>query len=184
MKKPRPPSSPVNETSRLFDPLQQAAFQRLEHAAYLKGLLRPFKGKGELTAWASQCEKLRDDLIVLAQRLLAQATAYPFSLLPVTLTLQNTGAGTAFLRWRNADRSTMGVALWARLMEHPNVPEPLVHALIEVELQRLALNMQISLTHSIARQAAECAQKMAQAETVYQRCTSQRADITPKESIS
>jgi hypothetical protein len=63
-----------------FLPLEQADFQRLEHAGYLKGLLQPFKGKGSLEAWASQCTALRDGLIGLAQRrVLQQARAYPFS---------------------------------------------------------------------------------------------------------
>jgi len=31
-----------------FQPLEQIAFRGLEHAAYLKGLLKPFKGKGSL----------------------------------------------------------------------------------------------------------------------------------------
>jgi hypothetical protein len=38
-----------------------------------------------------------------------------------------------------------------------------------MELQRIVLNMQISLTHSIARQALECANKAAQAEAAYLR---------------
>src|SRR3546814_11972334 len=87
-------------------------FQRLEHAGYLKGLLQPFKGKGSLETWASQCAALRDDVIGLAQRrVLPQARAYPFSLLDVQLAQQATGAGTPFLRWRNLDRCSMGVAL-------------------------------------------------------------------------
>ena len=35
---------------RLFDPVEATDFQQLEHAASLKGLLKPFKGKGELHA--------------------------------------------------------------------------------------------------------------------------------------
>ena len=38
-----------------------------------------------------------------------------------------------------------------------------------MELQRIVLNMQISLTHSIARQAQACASKAAQAEAAYLR---------------
>lgn len=154
---------------RLFDPLEQADFIRLEHASYVKGLLRPFKDKGELTAWGSQCEELRDGLIWMAQQLASQATAYPFSLLPVVLSQQATGAGTTFLRWRSADRSTMGVSLWEQLVAHPSTPLSLVHELFALELQRVSLNMQISLTHSLARQAFECADKMARAQTAYQR---------------
>src|SRR5690606_41839340 len=98
-----------------FRGLEQVDFQRLDQAAYLKGLLRPFKGKG-LEDWASQCVGLRDQLIALAtQRILSQAQAYPFSLLGVQLSLQTTSSGTSFLRWRNLDRSRMGVALWQEI---------------------------------------------------------------------
>lgn len=173
----------MSSTPHLFDVLEAADFRRLEHAASLKGLLKPFKGKGELESWASQCEGLRDDLVRLAQRLVSQATAYPFSLLPVLLAQQTTGAGTTFLRWRNADRSAMSVSLWTELVNHPTTPAPLLPELLTLELQRIALNMQISLTHSIARQARECAEKMAQAETSYQRRADRHADHTPKESL-
>lgn len=60
--------SALTDKPTRFTPLEQADFQRLEHAAYLKGLLQPFKGKGRLESWANQCAALRDDLIVLAQR--------------------------------------------------------------------------------------------------------------------
>ena len=46
--------SDPNREPRYFQGLQQAAFVKLEHAASLKGLLKPFKGKGDLEAWASQ----------------------------------------------------------------------------------------------------------------------------------
>ena len=162
-----------------FVPLGQADFQRLEHAGYLKGLLQPFKGKGSLETWANQCMALRDELITLAQRqVLPQARAYPFSLLDVQLAQQATGAGTTFLRWRNLDRSAMGVALWESLLDRPATPASLIDDLYAMELQRIALNMQISLTHSIARQALDCAGKMRQAEAAYQRRTQGHATTT------
>ncbi|MAC34757.1 DUF3158 family protein [Parahaliea mediterranea] len=153
-----------------FSPLEQPAFQQLEQAAYLKGLLKPFKGKGSLEDWASQCITLRDGLIGLAQRhVLTQARRTPFSLLGVQLAQQNTGAGTTFLRWRNLDRSAMGVALWEGLIADPATPASLIDDLYAMELQRITLNMQISLTHSIARQAVDCAAKIQRAQTVYHR---------------
>lgn len=161
---------PSTEPVRRFTPLEQTAFLRLEHAAYLKGLLKPFKGKGSLETWASHCHALRDGLIALAvQEILPQARAYPFARLKVQLAQQTTGAGTTFLRWRNFDRSTMGVSLWQDTMDSPSTHASLIDDLYAMELQRLVLNMQISLTHSIARQALECASKMAQAEAVYLR---------------
>lgn len=153
-----------------FVPLEQADFRRLEHATYLKGLLQPFKGKGSLETWASQCMALRDDVIGLAQqRVLPQARVYPFTLLDVQLAQQTTGAGTTFLRWRNLDRSCMGVALWESLLARPATPASLIDDLYAMELERIALNMQISLLHTLGRQAQDCASKAAQAEAAYLR---------------
>jgi len=153
-----------------FRPLEQAAFRRLEHAAYLKGLLQPFKGKGSLETWANQCRTLRDAMMGLAEhKILPQARTYPFSLLPVQLAQQPTGAGTTFLRWRNPDRSSMGVALWQQVMLNPSTPVTLMDDLYAIEQQRIVLNMQISLLHTLARQASDCANKMADAESVYLR---------------
>lgn len=159
----------MSDTIR-YEALEQSDFQKLEHAAYLKGLLKPFKGNGELATWASQCAALRDDLIGLAQRrVLAQARSYPFNLLPFQLALQTTGAGTTFLRWRNLDRSSMGVALWEELVASPATPIGMVDDLLALEQQRVVLNMQISLCHTIARQGTDCASKVASAQVVHQR---------------
>jgi len=179
----------ASTAARRFHPLEQADFQHLEHTASLKGLFpfKPFKGKGALTEWASQCHALRDDLIELAQRrVLEQANAYPFRLLPVQLAQQTTGAGTVFLRWRRPDRSAMGVALWQALITSPTTPDTLIDDLYAMEIQRIVLNMQISLTHSIARQALECASKVTQAESTYlQRvhgCAASRRTTNTEES--
>ena len=163
-----PPRAPAGDRAQhYYTPLEQAAFQRLEHAPYLKGLLKPFKGKGELETWASQCEALRDGLIVLAQQVVRQANAHPFSLLPVRLAEQRTGAGTTFLRWRSADRSAMGVALWESLIDSAGTPIGLVPDLYALEVERIALNMQVSLTHTLARQARQAARKASRAQARY-----------------
>jgi len=155
---------------RHFQALEQTAFRGLEHAAYLKGLLKPFKGKGSLELWANQCMALRDAMMGLAEhKILPQARGYPFSLLPLQLAQQHTGAGTTFLRWRNLDRSAMGVALLQQVMMNPSTPATLIDDLYAVEEQRIVLNMQISLLHTLARQANDCANKVADAESVYLR---------------
>ena len=101
--------------------------------------------------------------------MLAQAGTYPFRLLPIQLAQQTTGAGTVFLRWRRQDRSAMGVALWQELMESPATPDTLIDDLFAMEVQRVVLNMQISLLHTLGRQAVDCASKLDQAHAVYQR---------------
>ncbi|MFK1566692.1 DUF3158 family protein [Pseudomonas aeruginosa] len=153
---------------RYFRPLEQPDFLRLEQAAYLKGLLRPFKSKGALEDWAYLCFGLRDGLIVLAQRqVLPQASGHPLHLFPVELAQQKTGAGTTFLRWRRPDRSAMGVGLWQDLISNPLTPANLLDDLLALELQRVALNMQVSVLHTLGRQALDCASKMGRAEDAY-----------------
>jgi hypothetical protein len=152
---------------RAFRPLQQDAFQSLQHGASLKGLLKPFKGKGELTQFADQCQTLRAGLKDLAQGVLDQAKRHPFSLLPVRLIEQNTAVGTMFLRWQHISSRRMGVAVWADMISASKTPDSMLQDLYEMELQRILLNMQMSLMHSIAKQAVECAEKMGQAEATY-----------------
>lgn len=161
------PSNDGSLQQTAFRPLQQEAFQRLQQAASLKGLLKPFKGKGELTQFADLCRAQESDSKALAQEVLSQARRYPFTLVPVRLTEQNTQAGTQFLRWQQVTDRRMGVGVWAEMMGSPRTPESMLQDLYVMELQRITLNMQMSLLHSITKQAAECAEKMGQAEAVY-----------------
>ncbi|WP_051070742.1 DUF3158 family protein [Pseudomonas asplenii] len=152
-----------------FRPLEQSAFRRLEHTAFPKGLLRPFKGKGELLEFGEQCSALTRGLITLAiVEVLAQAERYPFTLLPIRLVKQSTGTGTIFLRWSRADRTKMGADLWSELVRDEQTPINLISDLYALELQRIVINMQISLAHSMERQAFLCANKVEAADQAYQ----------------
>ena len=151
-----------------FRPLASGDFRALEHAASLKGLLKPFKGKGELLQWSYDCARLRDALMDLAQRrVLDQATTYPFNALRVQLGRQKTSSGTVLLRWRAVDRSAMGVAIWAALVGDPRTPPALLPDLLGLEHQRVTLNMQISLVHTLSRHAEMCAGHMARADEAF-----------------
>ncbi|SFY08898.1 DUF3158 family protein [Azotobacter vinelandii] len=149
-----------------FRPLQQAAFQGLQQSASLKGLLKPFKGKGELVQLAEQCQVLEAGLKQLTQDVLAQVRNHPFSLLPVRLVEQRSTQATVLLRWQHIQTRRMGVGIWADMIRTPRTPVPLLQDLLALEQQRITLNMQISIIHFIARQAADCAEKMGQAEAV------------------
>lgn len=150
--------------TQYFKPLEQSAFLSLKHTASLKGL---FKGKS-LEEWASECEQLREGLIHLGRHeVLMQLKTYPFALLPIELAQQTTGAGTAFLRWRRKDRSEMGVQLWDTLISSPCVSTGLIHDLLAIEMQRIVLNMQVSIVHNMMRQSLACAQKIEHAQQIH-----------------
>ena len=128
------------------------------------------------------CSQLMSSLVRLAtEEVLVQAERYPFTLLPIRMTRQSTGAGTVFLRWSRMDRSRMGVDLWSELVSDSRTPLNLIPDLYAMELQRIAINMQISLTHSISRQAFLCSTKMRAAEAVYQQRISQQLEFNTME---
>src|SRR3546814_12704550 len=109
-------------------------------------------------------------MIGLAQRRgQPQTSGYPVHLLDVELAQQNTGAGTTFLRWRKHDRSAMGVAFWQALMASAATPVTMLDDLHAIQQQRIVLNLQTSLLHTLGRQDRDCPNQLAQAEDVYLR---------------
>lgn len=151
-----------------FKPLQQGAYQALQQSASLKGLLKPFKGKGELDQLAAQCTALELSVRELAQEVLDQVRQHPFGLLPVRLIEQNTAAGTSFLRWQHVQTRRMGVGVWKWQLDQPKTSRQMLQDLFALEQHRITLNMQTTILHFIGKQAAECAEKMGQAEAEFQ----------------
>ena len=147
-----------------FETLTQDAYRQLEHAASLKGLLKPFKGKGELEHLAQVAREIEAQLYHLMEAVVQQAGQPPYSLLDIRLVLQNTSAGSTFLRWRTRDFSRMGVAVWERQVSNKILPQATREGLHRFECDRIALNLQMSVVHSLLRQATTCAIKMASAE--------------------
>ncbi|WLD65558.1 DUF3158 family protein [Pseudomonas sp. OVF7] len=154
-----------------FEALTQAAYRQLEHAASLKGLLKPFKGKGELEHLAQVAREIEAQLCQLMEAVIRQAEQPPYSLLDIRLVLQNTSAGSTFLRWRTRDFARMGVTVWERQIRNKTLPQVVREGLHHFECDRIALNLQMSVVHSLYRQATTCAIKMASAEQLLRQFT-------------
>lgn len=147
-----------------LEALTPDAYRQLEHAASLKGLLKPFKGKGELEYLAQVAREIEAQLCHLMEAVVQHAGQPPYSLLGIRLVLQNTSAGSTFLRWRTRDFARMGVAVWERQVSNKVLPQAVHEGLHRFECNRIALNLQMSVVHSLYRQATTCAIKMASAE--------------------
>ena len=154
-----------------FDALTPDAYRQLEHAASLKGLVKPFKGKGELEHLAQVAREIEAQLCRLMEAVVQQAGQPPYSLLDIRLVLQNTSAGSTFLRWRTRDFARMGVAVWERQVSNKALPQAVREELHRFECERIALNLQMSVVHSLYRQASTCAIKMASAERLLRQFT-------------
>ncbi|MFW0756406.1 DUF3158 family protein [Pseudomonas sp. H11T01] len=164
--------NPMNLAQSMpLDVLTPDAYRQLTHAASLKGLLKPFKGKGELEHLAQVARDIEVQLCRLMEAVMQQAGRPPYSLLDMRLVLQNTGAGSTFLRWRTRDFARMGVAVWERHMRNPALPPAVREGLHRFECDRIALNLQMSVVHSLFRQATTCAIKMTSAEQVLRQLT-------------
>ena len=154
-----------------FKALTPDAYRQLEHAASLKGLLKPFKGKGELEHLAQVAREIEAQLRHLMEAVVQQAGQPPYSLLDIRLVLQNTSAGSTFLRWRTRDFARMGVAVWERQVSNNALPLAVHEGLYRFECNRIALNLQMSVVHSLYRQASTCAINMASAERLLRQFT-------------
>ncbi|SMF66013.1 MULTISPECIES: DUF3158 family protein [unclassified Pseudomonas] len=160
------PAQPMN-----LEALTSDAYRQLEHAASLKGLLKPFKGKGELEHLAQLAREIEAQLCRLMEAVVQQAGQPPYSLLDIRLVLQNTSAGSTFLRWRTRDFARMGVAVWERHICNNALAQAVREELHRFECDRIALNLQMSVVHSLYRQASTCAIKMASAERLLRQFT-------------
>ena len=100
-----------------------------------------------------------------------QAGQPPYSMLDIRLVQQNTSAGSTFLRWRTRDFARMGIAVWDRQVCNKVLPQAVHEGLHRFECDRIALNMQVSVVHSLYRQASTCAIKMASAERLLRQFT-------------
>ncbi|MDH1440361.1 DUF3158 family protein [Pseudomonas sp. GD03721] len=154
-----------------YAPLATDAYRTLEYAASLKAFLRAFKGNGELEHLAQLAKVVEAQIRQLMAGVTRQAARPPYSLLDLRLVQQNTSAGSTFLRWRTRDFSRMGVAVWALQMSRSNLSPALREGLYRIECDRIVLNLQMSVTHSLYRQATACAAKMASAEQVLRQLT-------------
>jgi len=154
-----------------LETLTPEAYRLLEHSASLKGLLKPFKGKGELDYLAQVAREIEAQLCRLMESVAQQAGQPPYSLLDIRLMLQNTSAGSTFLRWRTRDFTRMGVAVWERQVSNKALPQAIREGLHRFECNRIALNLQMSVVHSLYRQASTCAIKMASAERLLRQLT-------------
>lgn len=126
-----------------------------------------------LTEQAAQqmAREIEAQLCDLMEAVVQQAGQPPYSLLDIRLVLQNTSAGSTFLRWRTRDFTRMGVAVWERQVCNKALPQVVREGLRYFECNRIALNLQMSVVHSLYRQATTCAIKMDSAERLLRQFT-------------
>lgn len=150
-----------------YQSLVDEDYKMLAYVSSLKGLLKPFKSKGELELLESNARSVREMMEPLMQRLIQSARRYPVRQLPLIFTVGPAPSGANFLRWRNQQNNKSGTPAFSNLISDPKIPQRARDALLEIERDRIVFNMQMSVLTFIIRQARECQEKMEQAEKLY-----------------
>ena len=117
----------------------------------LKGLLKAFKGKGELRALVRELQALS---VQLQQRqpVLKQAVyELPGRNVPLILCSNPARSGVSYLRWRNLDNNRSGSVALQEAIQQPDMTVELRDALIALEWRRQVLNTQLSVVMFMLR---------------------------------
>lgn len=158
----------MNNPAGGYQPLADEDYKMLAYISSLKGLLKPFKSKGELELLERNAHSAREMMEPLMRRLIQSARRYPVRQLPLIFTLGPAPSGANFLRWRNQQNNKTGTPAFCHLIGDPKVAQRARDALLEIERDRIVFNMQMSVLTFIIRQARECQQKMEQAQRLHQ----------------
>ncbi|EOW6838192.1 TPA: DUF3158 family protein [Klebsiella pneumoniae] len=125
--------------------------ERSARKSSLKGLLKAFKGKGELRALVQELQTLR---VQLQQRqpMLKQAVyELPGRNVPLILCSNPARSGISYLRWRNLDNNCSGSVALQEAIQQPDVTDELRDALMALEWRRQVLNTQLSVVTFMLR---------------------------------
>ncbi|MCK9535698.1 MAG: DUF3158 family protein [Pseudomonas sp.] len=160
-----------------YDYVEQAPYYKVKHAPSLKGLLKPFKGKGDYVVLEQQMIEAREGIAAMIDEIVEMWAKPPFSLLAIQAGTQASPSGAHHLRWRSRGRAQrMGFGVWAKAMQDKQTPKDLLEELYWFEALRLQTNMQISCLTFIAKQARECQEKMDEALEVLAQAKHDKAE--------
>lgn len=117
----------------------------------LKGLLKAFKGKGELQALVQELRETQTLLVQLQPTLKRAVYDLPVRTLPIILCSNPARSGVSYLRWRNLDNNRSGSVALQEAIQQPDVTDELRDALMVLEWQRQVLNAQLSVVTFMLR---------------------------------
>lgn len=117
----------------------------------LKGLLKAFKGKGELRALMQELRALRVQLQQRQPTLKQTVYELPGRNIPLILCSNPARSGISYLRWRNLDNNRSGSVALQEAIQQPDTSDELRDALMALEWQRQVLNTQLSVVMFMLR---------------------------------
>ncbi|AWX14700.1 hypothetical protein CEP48_00180 [Mergibacter septicus] len=128
--------------------------------AGLKKLFNPVSTQVDYEILEQFFLESRQSLIEMGQSIIQKARSYPVAHVPLIFILDHTSSsGGRFLRWRNLKNNKSGEPAYKYILQDETVPAEIKQALVALENDRIAFNMQMSVLNSIVRQLRECKEK-------------------------
>lgn len=154
--------------------IPEAMYRDLAAKHNINGLMRNFFGvlssPEEIKLLLAQIRTARDGMTANYPTLVRNITDTLVGTLPLLLYKDGSGssAGAAYLRWRNLENSKSGQKAWENIVGDKRYSREVRASMVQIEKERLVLNMQVSVMTSIMRQLSECAEKMDKVDELFQ----------------
>nr|WP_275423199.1 MULTISPECIES: DUF3158 family protein [unclassified Modicisalibacter] len=130
---------------------------------YAKGLLKPFKGKGEVLRFR---DELEEECARLWQESADLANRHNKTVVQVGLFLkphQTSGGRVRPIQWRDRGQSQMGRRLLEAVLEHGGVSQGMRRKLVDIETERVIFNAKVA---AVTRQIARCNKALEEIEEI------------------
>ncbi|OOF59756.1 DUF3158 family protein [Rodentibacter myodis] len=140
----------------------------------INGLMRNFFGElssaEEIKLLLAQIRTARDGMTANYPTLVRNITDTLVGTLPLLLYRDASGssAGAAYLRWRNLRNNKSGQSAWENIVGDTHYSYEVRKSMVQIEKERLVLNMQVAILTSIMRQLSDCAEKIEKIDVLFQ----------------
>jgi hypothetical protein len=111
---------------------------------YAKGLLKPFKGKGEILRFR---DELEEECCRMWQEAAGFANQYNQTVVQAGLWLKahnNSGGRVRAVQWRDKEQTKMGRRLLEAVLQDENTSQGMKRQLVEIETERAIFNAKIA----------------------------------------
>ncbi|MGX3020347.1 DUF3158 family protein [Ursidibacter sp. B-7004-1] len=160
--------------SKIYRLIPEGMYKDLTQKHNLNGILRllfsPIDDIEQYQYISDQIKEVRQSLSELQDRMVdGIKTDNVMGVLPLLFVRDTASRSEAcYLRWRNLRNSKSGENAWREILLSPNQPKVVKDSLVQIEKERITLNMQMAILTHIVRQLRECSDKIQQIEMLAQ----------------